>query len=183
MKKLSAYSDKELVVLMLDGKMSKDAVFSELYSRYSQKIYGYCIKVCDDNDEADDIFQETFVRFFDVFEKKGDEISAKGLLITIARNLYLNTKRSKKNFIEFDEFSQPVDDYSYEDNELIDMIDKKLQLIPPEYRETFVLRYYQSMSYKEIGEILGITDSTARNRVLRAKTKLQSLLLPLLEEK
>lgn len=182
MMSLAEMPDNELMKMLAGRKSESEAAFREIYARYSQRIYAYCHRVLDYSEESNDIYQDTFVKFFETYKQNLNVSNIRGMLIRIARNLCLNYKRDSKYSIEFDEMKMPVYDKSFDDDELVDLIAKAVKMLDFEHREAFVLRNYEGMSYQEIGEILGQNVSTIRNRVVRAKEKIKDILQPYLEE-
>ena len=86
----SEYSDSNLYALLRTE--AAEGAFGELYSRYSSIVYSYCLRVMSDRDKAYDIFQDTFMRFYQSAERHPSLDNVKGYLLTIARNLCLNEK-------------------------------------------------------------------------------------------
>ena len=66
----------------------------------------------------------------------------------------------------------------YERSELLNMISSALDLLDTPYREAFVLRFYQGLSYKEISDITGDSVSSLKVRVMRAKEQVKGILAP-----
>ncbi len=182
-KKYEQYTDQELVQFLKENKEIASEAFKVLYDRYSPIVNAYCVKVLGYCSDADDIFQETFIKFFNNVTKEAIKFNIKGYLLTIARNLCLNAKRdqkvktTEKYFDTIYEYSQP-----YEQKELLDLINRTLDLLDDEYREAFVLREYNGLEYSEIAELTGITIVNAKSRVFRAKKKIKSILQPYLKE-
>jgi RNA polymerase sigma-70 factor (ECF subfamily) len=73
-------------------------------------------------------------------------------------------------------------DQGYEQQELLEIIARALELLDFEHREAFVLRQYHGMPYKDISELTGENISTIKNRVWRAKEKIKEILEPILED-
>ena len=180
-KKYSTYSDKELVT-MLDGDEAESA-FKELYQRYSSLVHAYCFRVFNNQELAEDIFQETFIRFYKYINTHRKHTNVPGFLITIARNLCLNHKRDTRPTISMEGMEFSINqDMSYEKKELLDLIKTALDLLDYPYREAFVLREYDGIPYKEIAEICGISTANAKSRVFRAKKKIKEILAPYLKD-
>ena len=91
-KSLGKYSDAELVIAIKRSKQEAEAAFAELYSRYSQRTYAYCIRVTGNVEDANDIFQEAFLRFYDSIKKAEDVSNPSAFLLKITRNICLNTE-------------------------------------------------------------------------------------------
>lgn len=179
------YSDSELTVLLLEKKSIAEPAFAELYSRYSRKIYAYCLKVLGNKEDASDVFQDTFVRFYNSAKQRQISGNIAGYIITIARNLCLNYKRDRKDLDSFEDYMAPSQNET-QDNmdsvEQMELIQGALNKLPMEYREAFILRQYQGYSYQEISDITGESSATVKNRVWRAKEKIKNLLAPFLKD-
>ena len=177
--------DKELMVALAASESSqreKEFAFRELYDRYSGRVHAYCLKVVGDEEEADDIFQETFIKFFQNINGTKHQ-NPIGFLITIARNLCLNYKRDKKNTVQIDKFEyMAYETQNYEDKELLDLVNRSLDLLEEDQREAFVLREYTGMKYDEISQTMGITAINARSKVFRAKQQIKKILKPYLDD-
>lgn len=179
---LSEYTDTELYELL--GTADGNVAFEELYARYSSLVYAYCVRVMGDRDKAADVFQDTFIRFFQSAQRHQSMENVKGYLLTISRNLCLNEKkRASANNLEFDELLyNPGESREHERNEMMDLIARALELLPQEMREAFVLREYQGLSYKEMTVILDIKLETAKVRVFRARQRIKEILQPYLDD-
>lgn len=181
-KRYSTYSDNELAEMMSSKKTRHDA-FKEIYERYSSNVHAYCFKILNNHELAEDIFQETFIRFFKNFDSSQSNVNIPAFLIIIAKNLCLNAKRDAKNNIPFDDVEYLLKDtQNYENRELLELIDRALELLENDLKEPFVLREYSGMNYDEIAEICEISQVNARTRVFRAKRKIKDILKPYLKE-
>ena len=177
------HTDVELVNLFNEESRIAEAAFTELYNRHSSMIHAYCVKVLDDRDAAEDVFQETFIRFFKNVKENPKVMNVPGFLITIARNLCLNQKRDKKQTVSVDDYEYVVKDYqNYEKKELLDLINRTLELLDDDLREAFVLREYSGMQYNEIAEATATSLVNAKSRVFRAKQKIRTILQPYLQD-
>jgi RNA polymerase sigma-70 factor (ECF subfamily) len=176
-------SDEELYELMkMNPKLLKEA-FDEIYLRYSAKLYTYCRKILNNDPIADDIYQETFTRFYESVQKAKTMTNVNGYLIKIARNLCLNEK--EKMHVEkfnIEDFQIASYDKSYSNKQLMDLIDTTLELLPDSYKEVIIMKEYMNMTYNEIAEVLNLSMPIVRIRIYRAKTKMRDLLSPYLEE-
>lgn len=183
MKKLKKCTDSELMAMLGGKKPEFELAFAEIYSRYSQSLYAYCEKVMDFSEETDDIFQDTFAKFIETYKENKKISNIKGVLIIIARNLCLNYKRNEKEAVEVEDYMLvSEDDKELEHVELLKLLDNAIKLLDDDYREAFVLRNYNGLSYHEISEILEINTVAVRNRIYRAKEKVKELLQPFLAE-
>jgi len=184
---ITTYSDAQLFDLLKKGGEAKNNAFTEIYRRYHQRLYAYIFKVTGSSDETKDIFQEMFVKFVQTAEKEKTSanqiMNCGGYLMTIARNLCLNHKRSKKHTVDLEEYhiiSTSVP--RYEQEELLNLIHTALEYLDFDYREAFILRLYHDLSYEEIADITQTTVPTIKNRVWRAKEKIRKILAPVLSD-
>ncbi len=176
------YSDKELFEF-LDGTSDESKLaFTEIYNRYSRRVFAYCLKVLGDKQKAEDAFQEVFVRFY----KNAPSYrftSINSLLISFARNLCFNVKRDTKIFVDISSVLNVYKTYKDADKEeMIKLVSIALDTLDDRYKEPLVLKVYNGLGYDEISELCGISTGAARTRVFRAKDKLKEILKPYLEE-
>ncbi len=181
--KFGKYSDRKLVRIISSDKASVDGAFTELYNRYENKIFRYCRYMTGDRDTAEDIMQETFIKFYKSVKNGINEENIGGYLITISRNLCLNYIRSKKvrTALEINELTDQRFN-KYENDELINLIETALELLDVKYKEAFILREMNGISYNEIGEICGISPSGAQTRACRAKEQVIKILKPYIQD-
>ncbi len=177
-------TDTELYDELRKGSASASSAFAELYRRHQHWAYAYCLKVIGREDDAKDVFQETFIRFYrSAPESTSPVANVPGLIMRIARNLCLNLRRDSKDTIELDDMHLVVDvHHQYEKDELLDLIGTALNCLEAEYREAFVLRLYHDMSYDEIATLTSQTIPAVKNKVWRAKERVKQLLAPVLAE-
>lgn len=175
----SQYTDVELFEALKGAKSTAEPAFSELYARYNQRIYAYCLRVTGNPDEARDIFQETFLKFYKSARSDRQLQNVPGYLLTIARNLCLNFKRDRKDTVSFEDFHVSIStEQSLEKKELSQLIRTALDLLDKDHREAFILREYQGLSYAEMSKITDVSVSALKNRVWRAKEKIKKILSP-----
>lgn len=183
-KNTAKYSDNELCKMLRKEHNQSEAAFTELYHRYSQMVHSYCTKVLNNQMLAEDIFQETFIKFFQSINPEHDNPNIPGFLLKIARNLCLNDKRDTKVVtvtIEDDNYIGGAE-INYEKKELLELITRSLDLLEFDYREAFVLKEYDGLTYEEIADICNITLNNAKSRVHRAKIKIREILAPYLND-
>ncbi|MBI3258158.1 MAG: hypothetical protein HYZ54_01565 [Ignavibacteriae bacterium] len=63
-KSYTSYTDDELIVLLSKSGREAERAFTVLYNRYASRIHAYCYRIIEDSAYAEDMFQETFIRFF-----------------------------------------------------------------------------------------------------------------------
>lgn len=130
--------------------------------------------------DAEDIFQEVFLKLYRYQEHIESEEHLKAWLIRVtvnechsqARTAYKRHEIPAEDVILLD---QAVD--SFEEKLKKDEIYRKVKSLPKNYREVILLYYYEGLSIKEIAELLQIKENTVKTRLLRARTRLAVLLV------
>lgn len=180
---LSKYSDDELIRLLQAEKPESDYAFAEIYDRYGVRINSYIKTIITNRQIAEDIFQETFIKFYQKVRSDVADSSVIGFLITIARNLCLNAKRDAKPTIPIEELEIPVfQNNSLENQEMNDLVMRALDMLDSEFKEAIALRFFNDLPYEDIAEILKITAARARYLVFTGKNKIRTILQPYLND-
>jgi RNA polymerase sigma-70 factor (ECF subfamily) len=181
-RRLSEYSDSELYALLSSDE--RDDAFAELYARLSPNVFAYCLRVLGDRDKAADIFQDTFLRFYQSAARHPEMENVRAYALTICRNLCLNEKKRAANQnVEYDDtLYNPGTSREGDRREMMSLIATALELLPHDMREAFVLREYDGLPYNEIADVLNIKVETAKVRVFRARQKIREILQPYLDD-
>ncbi|HTR76768.1 MAG TPA: RNA polymerase sigma factor, partial [Gemmatimonadaceae bacterium] len=141
-------------------------------------------------DEADDVGQETFIRFFNSLDRFRGESSVKTYVQRIAINLALNAlkrrRRVASRFRSFDDDEDPVvvadpraDALAeHETREVSEAVHAALDKLPPKHRAVIVLRMIDGRSTRETAEILRVPEGTVLSRLARAMKQLETHLQP-----
>lgn len=176
------YTDTELFALLRSEYREK--AFGELYTRLSPNVFAYCMRVLGSRDAAYDIFQEVFMRLYQLSDRMNHLENVRGYTLAICRNLCLNEKkRAASQNVEFDDaLYNPGVSREAERNEMLRLINMAMELLPHDMREVFVLREYDGLSYNEISALLNIKLDTAKVRVFRARQRIKEILQPYLNE-
>lgn len=192
MKNYELHSDKELVGLLRKKHPVCNDAFNILYGRYRKKLFSYCLFLCGNRDIASDLFQEAWIKF-DAAAKKGIAIeNPLAYLISISRKEYLyNLRRdSARSKIIGSDSSFAADEFTccrsgehdFEKKELIDLIQKAVNSLDENYREAFVLKRFDELSYKEMSQICGESVDCMKTRVSRATSMVKELLKEYIKE-
>jgi RNA polymerase sigma-70 factor (ECF subfamily) len=177
-------ADKELLTRVKSGELS---AFSALVDRYKIRLFNLIYRMLQNREEAEDILQETFLRVFKEKERYDPSYAFSTWIYTIALNLCRNELKRKKRF-KFFGMDLIKDDRRYAVEEsgskncLGSTLEKAIASLPVKYREVFLLREINRLSYEEMSESLGIPLGTVKSRVNRARLMLQKKLKPKIEE-
>lgn len=174
-------SDRVLCERWYDVPEERSTIMAELYHRHSRRVYAYCKSMSDSAAEAEDLFQDAWLRLIKAMErdrKSVDHIDA--YLLRIVRNQILNQRRSKVVHVSLDDVELILKDRPYEHREAIDLLYRALEILPEDQREAFLLHEIEGMSYDALAAVTGETVATLRNRAWRARAKLRDILAPVL---
>jgi len=156
--------------------MDNDA-FAGFYERSARPLWAYLARVCGDASLADDLMQESFVRFLCADHPQDGEVAARKYLFRIASNLLKDHWRRAK--------STPIDDVPEEifavsqpsgQSESRAILDPALALMRPRDRQLLWLAYAEGYSHREIAEVTGLASASIRLLLFRARRKIAALL-------
>ena len=145
-----------------------------LYDTYARKMMSVCLRYGSNRETAEDLLQEGFIKVFSAIG------SFEGWMRRIFVNTaleYLRKNDILKESVEIDntEVLQEVD-YSAIERISADELMELIAELPPGFRTVFNMFVIEGYSHKEIGDALGITESTSRSQLTRAKRLLQKKL-------
>lgn len=158
------------------------AAFQILFDRYESGVYRFCLLILGNVDVAQDVYQETFVGFYQACREVKEIRNVRGWLMSRARSLCLNYLRDSRRRVELLQSRRPDDSAGVDVGNIgiEDHLRKALLEIPNHYREALLLFEVEGYSYKEIEEYLGVDFHTVKNRIYQAKRALQKILGPIL---
>lgn len=175
-------TDLDLVELSRKGDHS---AFREIVKRHKAKIAATIYGMIGKCDEADDIGQEVFIRFYNTINNFRGDSSLSTYLIRIAMNLSLNeiSKRKIRKFMSFDSLLENHRDITDNNNsesfnEDKEIINSALMKLNAKYRSVIVLRLIDGYSTEETSKILAVPVGTVLSRLARAQSKLKEYLQP-----
>lgn len=154
--------------------------FEEAVLPHLDAAYNLARWLTRNNQDAEDVVQESYLRAFRFFDgfRGGD---ARAWLLAVVRNTCLTwlRQRGRQETLELDD-QMPGNEASPEKELLRKMVATSVQNclegLPLEYREAFILREVEDLSYKEISDVVGVPIGTVMSRLSRARKRLQSCL-------
>lgn len=157
--------------------------FAEIVDRYEAPILRYLARMTGDNDFARDLAQDTFLQAFRSIRSTTAELSLKAWLYKIATNNALRHHRRRRllAFIPFGGDDSPeVRDASADPGQTDVRIDieRALLRVPKEQRTAMVLHYVEGLKYREIADVLSISEEAVRKRVARGSEEFRTAYLP-----
>ena len=184
---MTTLSDRVLLNNYLSGDRS---AISELIERHSRRVRSYIGMMVKDNDVADDIFQDTFIKAVRVIDEGRYVDSGKFLswILRIAHNRVLDHFRREKSSKQINEaeagydvigtmrFSEPTTEDEMVHGEMEQAIRDLIELLPAEQKEVVRLRYYSKLSFQEIAEHTDVSINTALGRMRYALINLRRMI-------
>jgi RNA polymerase sigma-70 factor (ECF subfamily) len=150
-----------------------------LYETYYGKLLGVCLRYSNSNDDARDILNEGFVKVFRYLDryKVGTSLECwmRRIMINTAIDFYRKEMRHKSDDLETAQY-KASEESDVESNYSAQEILKVIQKLPPAYRAVFNLYAIEGYAHKEVADALGITESTSRSNLVKARAKLKELL-------
>ena len=153
----------------------------EFYMMFYKSVYNSCFRILGNQQEAEEIMQESFLKVLDKTELLQEEPrSMEKMLKRIAINSSIDCYRKRKiRFVELEETYPDVPDTDTEDalqDEIrLEAIEQMMQLLPEGYRMILSLHLIEGMEYAEIAERLNLSASTVRSQFVRARHKMINL--------
>ena len=165
------WTDIELIEACLKENPSAQRF---LYDKFSSKLYGICLRYSKNDEEAQDILQDSFVKIFTKLHTYQFTGSFEGWLKRITTNTSIEYYRKKIDTeevddIKFNPYLSVDSDKSLEVEELLKMI----QELPEGYRMIFNMYAIDGFTHGEIAEKLGISAGTSKSQLSRARAHLQ----------
>lgn len=139
---------------------------------------------CRSDSDADDLAQDALVKAYRSFGTFDGRSSLTTWLYTVAKNQFLDHRRSKlfrwrsreSELSDFDPSSLPNAEQLLDERQKVDFLWSALRRIDEKFRTPLVLAELDGLSYEQVAEIEGIPIGTVRSRIARAKDQLRSLI-------
>lgn len=176
--RLPMFTDEELVSNL---RLGMDGAFAELYGRYKQQLYTFCLRLSSNRMLAEDATHDAFMSMRENIHTVHDASLFRSWLFAIARNkVYKLLKRDKRNgVINGDSlWEEQTSSSDLETKELTDILSACINALKTEYREVILLREYENLSYSQIAAITGDSESSVKSRLFKARKALAEKLKP-----
>lgn len=151
-----------------------------LYESYSGKFLAICLRYLKDREHAEDVMIEGFMKIFEKLSQYQGTGSFEGWMKRIIVTQALMRLRSNKHLmmeVNVDDDSA-YPDHHYETNHMeVEELMNLLKALPVGYRTVFNLYAIEGYSHKEIGDLLGITESTSKSQLNRARNVLKDRII------
>jgi len=173
--------------LVLRAQAGDRNAFSDLIRQHRAGVINVVYRMCGDSQIAEDAAQEAFIRAWQDLNRYKPKAAFRNWLYRIATNAAIDVLRREKEPLDIDEMQLPSMGVSPEGSvEIVEQsvrVQKAVLGLPDASRAVLVLREYEGLSYREIGETLGIPLGTVMSRLNYARNLLREELAPLMEER
>ena len=177
------YTDELLISRFQSGD---ENAYVELVNRYKDKLTNFVFYFLNDEEHADDIVQETFIRLYEKKHYYKQIAKFSTWIYTIARNLANTELRKKKRtkVMYLSQMNNQKKDYDLKSNDpdlnteienefLMKEIHTAIDKLSENYKSVIILRDIQGLDYEQISTIVGVPLGTVKSRINRARLQLQ----------
>ena len=162
-------SEPNSSVIRLSQSGDLDA-FKNLYRHYEKTVYGFCLRMLNNRQDAEDALQTTFIKLYRNISKFRYKARFTTYLIRISRNVcYDIMNQQKKSHKDLEDVEHPTEAM----DSLRHDISKAISYLPERTRECFILYAVEGYPQNQIAEILGIRIGTVKALIFQARQKLK----------
>jgi len=182
--------DQQIIEGCLAGKRKS---FSLLYKKYASVMLGVCMRYCKNRGDAEDVMQDGFLKVFSQVHKFRNEGSFEGWIKRIMINAAIDNYQSNLRLSFVQESGSLHDTENFADSgpddddlpEALNLSKERLmamiQELPDGYRMVFNLYAIEGFGHKDIAAMLGITESTSKTQLLKARKVLRKKIENIIE--
>ncbi len=160
----------------------------ECIDDFGTDIYRFCLKLCADKADAEDLYQQTFLKALETQWTLDWEKNPKALFFSLAHNLWKSNRRkqARRNTIaprsNFDEeavmvlHSEESIEESYLQKELLAEVDQIIQTLPEKFKVPLILFYLSGCSIEQIAAIIRKPPGTVKSRLFKGRSLIKKRL-------
>ena len=150
--------------------------FESIYRAYFTDVYRYCLKLCGNADEAEELTGETFFKAMQSIDSYRGDCELRVWLCQIAKNKYLSEQRKRKAEPLSDTLESPMNspEAMAVRSDEADRAAEAVHRLDEPYKEVFLLRVYGEMPFEQIGKLFHKTANWACVTFHRAKAKIKA---------
>lgn len=152
----------------------------QLYKQYCEGMFCVAMRYVKNGDDAEDVVQESFIKAFQRLHQFKGEVTFGAWLKRIVINKsidFLKTKKNRMVALEENHLHLSEDeDWSIEDDMTIEVVKNAIDRLPDQYKYVVMMFLIEGYDHREISEVLKLTETASRTRLLRGKSYLKELL-------
>ena len=175
-------TDTEIVSMIMDERQQNMGL-RHLMSAYQEKLYWVIKRIVESHDDTDDVLQNTFIKAFRNISRFESRSSLLTWLYRIATNEALTFKKSRqrKSTQSIPEsgmiLAGGMESPSDSEEQMLEKLDAALKNLPERQRQVFEMRYYDELSYVEMGQLLGLSEGALKASYHHAAKKIEQYLV------
>jgi len=177
----SKYEDDSTIILKI--KKGEDSAFEQLYYKYVDKVFYFCLRYLKSREDAEGLTQEIFIKLWEIRDSLNPELSLNSYIFTTAKNTIFNKNRKKINEQAYKEYLRNHLDNVYDKtendvmlNEVRSWINKAVEELPPQRKHIFKLSRFEGLSYKEISSHLNLSERTVESHIRLALKTIRAII-------
>ena len=152
----------------------------QLYKQYCKGMFCVAMRYVQNSDDAEDVIQESFIKAFQKIHQFKGEVTFGAWLKRIVINKSIDFLKSRKQRrVELDEnylHLSEDEDWTVERDITIDQVKLAIVQLPEKYKYVVMMFLIEGFDHSEISQVLKLTETTSRTRLLRGKSYLKGLL-------
>lgn len=177
-------SKDKVLVEKLQNPALKDSAFSELLDMYQERLYWNIRKIVHTHENADDVLQNTFIRIYKSIGNFQQKSSLHTWMYRISYNESIRflEKNNKKKFMNIEEVSSNnlevlFEDEYFDGNEIQQKLNIIIDNFTDKQKRVFQMKYFDDLSFRQISEILEISESTLKSTYYTCVKKIEQEIL------
>ncbi len=160
--------------LLENFRKGDSQALDQIYAHYRVPIIRFTISIVKDEQEAESIYHEVFLKILKKREDIKPELNFNSYVFTSVRNeIFDYLKEVKKNNVLKEKFWKSIQENRVEDEEnkeeSLNKLEKIVESLSPKRRKILEMNYFERKSYIEIAETLRISKNTVKNQLVKAK--------------
>ena len=181
-KEVESNLNEELIELYSRIKSKDESALQEFYFSVQPQLFYYLFRYTNSREIAEDLTQESFVKFWLAIDNLDPRQSFKAYLFKIARNLAINQVQRSMPLVSFDEenillqLSKSIDS-EIDNSFFMNDFQQAINTLPERCKSTFLLSRFSGFSYSEISEVMGVSLQTVKNQMNKALAVLRKRLI------
>lgn len=157
-----------------------EKVYTKIFADHSETLRNYLYYKCGDLQQAEDIAQDAFIKLWKNCKKVVLE-KARAFLYTVSKNAFYNQVAHQKIVLEHQQkttkgIDNETPEFKIEENEFMEKLQNAINELPEGQREVFLLNRIDKKTYKEIAEMLGVSQKAIEKRMHKALVKMRKVI-------
>lgn len=177
--------------IIRDAQAGDKRAFNKLVSLWYKRIYNFAYKYFNDHDMATEASQRTFISLYKSLSKLEDAEKFKSWLYKIVLNYCRDEDRRAKNrsrlmvvndegnteeLANVEDLNNAAPDQLYMQNQVSEMVLNSLEKLNEEQKEVVIMKEYEGLKFREIAEIIGVSENTVKSRLYYGFSNLRKVL-------